>query len=192
MEFRHKKNCHRKFARKNLGENSPTTYFKDLKFETTKKKVNQTNEIKFESGEMIEKFISTDESIINDLKTKLIYGELLDYNLFIDKNFDDLLKRMKEINTQNISKGKNEPKKKSDVEKNEKSDKSYINSQKSKKEIELMKRYEEIGVIIAGDIIYSKSGRENIKYYKNSELFINSEDVKNGKNKEIKDDDGKI
>ena len=192
MEFRHKKNCHRKFARKNLGENSPTTYFKDLKFETTKKKVKQTNEIKFESGEMIEKFISTDESIINDLKTKLIYGELLDYNLFIDKNFDDLLKRMKEINTQNISKGKNEPKKKSDVEKNEKSDKSYINSQKSKKEIELMKRYEEIGVIIAGDIIYSKSGRENIKYYKNSELFINSEDVKNGKNKEIKDDDGKI
>ena len=111
---------------------------------------------------MIEKFISTDESIINDLKTKLIYGELLDYNLFIDKNFDDLLKRMKEINTKNISKGKNEPKKKSDVEKNENSDKSYINSQKSKKEIELVKRYEEIGVIIAGDIIYSKSGRENI------------------------------
>ena len=40
-----------------------------------KKKVEQTNEIKGESGEMIEKFISTDESIINDLKTKLIYGE---------------------------------------------------------------------------------------------------------------------
>ena len=78
------------------------------------------------------------------------------------------------------------------LKKNENSDKSYINSQKSKREIELMKRYEEIGVIIAGDIIYSKSGRENIKYYKNSELFINSEDVKNGKNKEIKDDDGKI
>ena len=177
---------------KKMVTNSPTTYVKDLKFETKEKKLEQTNEIKGESGEMIEKFISTDESIINDLKTKLIYGELLDYNLFIDKNFDDLLKRMEEINSKNISKGKNEPKKKSDVEKNEKSDKSCINSQKSKKETELMKRYEEIGVIIDGDIIYSKSGRENIKYYKNSELFINSEDVKNGKNKEIKDDDGKI
>ena len=62
------------------------------------------NKNKDENGRIIESFISTDINIIKDLKTNLIYGELLNYKYYIKKNFDELLLKMNEIKTNKFPK----------------------------------------------------------------------------------------
>ena len=176
MEFRHEKNGHQKISRKNLGMYSPINFVRDFKFEKEEFKLDN-GIIKGESGQMIESFITPVKSIIRDLKKGLIYGDLLNYKLFIDNNFDDLLNKIKEINSKNETKSDvNKIEKKIEDEKNEKYDKSNNKSEKFRKEKDLLKKYEEMGILFIGDVIHNKASEENIKYYKNSELFIESEE----------------
>ena len=57
----------------------------------------------------------------------------------------------------------------------EKPDKINNNLAKVKEIKDNLKKYEEIGLMIAGDVIYNKASRKDIKYYKNSELVFKPE-----------------
>ena len=88
---------------------------------------------------MAESFISSDENKINQLKTRLIYGDLFNEKLFYNDNFKELFNKMDEIKS--------------------------IESKKSKKENEIKK--EEIG-IKKSDIDKSgkiKKIKDNLKRY---------------------------
>ena len=52
---------------------------------------------KGEDGIVIESLITRDQSIIISLARDFIYGDLLDYRLFIQNNFNELLKKVKVI-----------------------------------------------------------------------------------------------
>ena len=95
MELRHENNCHRKKNQKNSNIKSPIYYI-----DKTEIKSNcylKDNKIQGEDGRLIESFISEDRSQIEDLQSNVIYGELLDINLFIQENFDELIKKKKII-----------------------------------------------------------------------------------------------
>ena len=60
------------------------------------------NNIKIgESGKIIDKYINEDPNIIRKLKLVKIYGDILDYKLFIRKNFNELKIKMDEIRNKN-------------------------------------------------------------------------------------------
>ena len=125
---------------------------------------------------MIESFISPNKEEIKELKTGLIYGDLLDNRLFIQNNFDELLNKMNKIKQQ--IKPNNEDLKTQQnfkVKENEKHDKNKIKSGNDKKIKDLLKKYEELGIMKAGDVEYDKVTRENITFYKPSELVNKSE-----------------
>jgi hypothetical protein len=93
MEFRHE-NTHQKKNHKNGNILSPIYYFdhEGIKFIDYKK----NGENLGEDGKLIESLIDNKENIFS-LQTDIIYGNLLDYNFFIDKNFDKLKIKVKEI-----------------------------------------------------------------------------------------------
>ena len=192
MEFRHEKNTHQKLSGKNIGQLSPLFYVRDLEFKKISLKVTIEDKIieKGESGWMIESFICPVTSKIKELKTGLIYGELLDYKLFTNKNFTELFNKMEEINkkVELKSDDKNKNENKNEDYDNEKSDKSVIKHEKVRKIKDILRKYEEIGFMFAGDVIYSKASRENIKYLKNSDLEFKDE---NSKKEKMKKSDNK-
>ena len=177
MEFRHEKNAHQKFAGKNQGQYSPLYFVRDLKFEFVSCKIKDIE--KGESGWMIESFISTQTEKIKALKKELIYGELLDHNLFTGKNFDKLFLKMNTINQKFKPKDKNiETEKKYKDIKVEKPDKNNIEYVRAKKVKDILKKYEEQGIMMVGDVIFNKKNRDNITYYKYSELVEKPESKK--------------
>ena len=151
MEFRHEKNGYQK----NTDLLSPQFFFRDLKYE--KIEYEEKNTIKEGSGKIIESFISPDTKKLEDLKTKLIYGELLDWHLFTQKNFKDLFSKIDVINLKNKSKDVSNEKEKEKILKMKEKEKMY-------------KRYKELGFYIIGDVVYSKNSMESIRYYEDYEL----------------------
>ena len=151
MEFRHEKNGYQK----NTDLLSPQFFFRDLKYE--KIEYEEKNTIKEGSGKIIESFISPDTKKLEDLKTKLIYGELLDWHLFTQKNFKDLFSKIDVINLKNKSK---------DVSNEIDKEKTLKMKEKEK----MYKRYKELGFYIIGDVVYSKNSMESIRYYEDYEL----------------------
>ena len=92
--FRHENNGHRIRSLKNPNINSPTIYFKR---EGMKKLLySKEGKINGESGQIVESFIGTKEEIYNiDCSRHL--GDILDYNYFIQENFDNLKNKIKEL-----------------------------------------------------------------------------------------------
>ena len=156
MEFRHEKNCHQKFATKNNCQFSPHFYVKDLKFEKIEEK--KGNIVKGESGRLLESFMSSDIIKIEELKKDQIYGELLDPNLYVHKNFDELFAKKEEIKLKNKSNKTNEEDKNVNIKEinNEKSDKNNNEQEKIREISDILKRYEKFGSIIVGDVVYPK------------------------------------
>ena len=102
MEFRHEKNGHMKKSLKNKNEGSPVLYLKEGKIvENIYKKINGKS--KGESGRIIESFIDDDQMKIIELKEVKIFGELLDYKLFVKKDFIELKNKINEIKKKNNS-----------------------------------------------------------------------------------------
>ena len=100
MEFSHEKNGHMKKSLKNKNLVSPILYLKNGKVNTLI--YEEKNNIKIgESGKIIDKYINEDPNIIRELKLVKIYGDILDYKLFIRKNFNELKKKMNEIRKKN-------------------------------------------------------------------------------------------
>ena len=97
MENRHEKNCHTKIGKKKLG-NTPILFCRDCKI---KRIISEKNPKKGESGRIIESFIYDNQLRISKLKTSKKYRCLLDYRYFIDKNFDELKKKVVEIDYEN-------------------------------------------------------------------------------------------
>ena len=156
MEFRHEKNCHQKFATKNNCQFSPHFYVRDLKFEKIEEK--KGNIVKGESGRLLESFMSSDIIKIEELKKDQIYGELLDPNLYVHKNFDELFAKKEEIEKNNKSNKTNEEDKNVNIKENdnEKSDKNNNEQEKIREISDILKRYEKFGSIIVGDVVYPK------------------------------------
>ena len=101
LENRHENNSHQKRHLKSFIVNSPTLYCKDGKV----MEYNYKGKNCGEDGRIIEKFIDEDEYNIYELKKLKIFGELLDYKLFIQKDFKEFHKiRQKIINNNNKSK----------------------------------------------------------------------------------------
>ena len=153
MEFRHEKNGHMKKSLKNKHLHSPILYLKNGKVNTLIYK--ELNNIKIgESGKIIEKCINEDPNIIRELKLVKIYGEILDYKLFIKKDFNELKLKMDEIRNKNKTN-----KELIDFKISLKSDKD----EKTKIEERRIKQLEKQGIIKCGDVYYSKIARELYK-----------------------------
>ena len=180
MEFRHEKNCHQKFAGKNPGQYSPLIFVKDLRFERISLKLK--NGVKGESGWMVESFISVEKEKIKELKTGLIYGDLLDFRLFIQKNFNELFLKMDKIKIESKLGANNIGKSKQTKEKEtEKQDKNKEKLDKAKKIKNLLKKYEKIGIMMTGDVIHKKEIRGTITYYDHSGLVHKPESTSKSK-----------
>ena len=97
--FRHESNSHKKKNLKNKLIESPIYYCDDGEI----KKLIYSNDggLKGEDGVMIESLIIDDQSIIISLAKDFIYGELLDYKLFIGKDFTELISKMNIIREKN-------------------------------------------------------------------------------------------
>jgi len=95
MEFRHENNGHQKKNQKNKRALSPMYYF-------DKEKIKKIEYIKNgkeqgEDGRLIENLIDEDRNVILSLQADIIYGDLLDVNLFIKSDFKELKEKMTEI-----------------------------------------------------------------------------------------------
>ena len=149
MEFRHEKNSHQKKNIRNKFEVSPMYYCDNGEI----KKIiylNEINENIGEDGILVESFIDNDLNTIRILKEKIIFGELLDYNLFIQKDFIIMKNKMNEI-LKNIK--EKEEKKINTFDK----DKDKNKLQEERIENEILKQ---LGIIKIGDIYYSEKIRE--------------------------------
>ena len=166
MEFRHEKNSHQKKNIRNRFEDSPIYYCDNGNI----KKIlyfNEKNKNIGEDGKLVESFINSDPNVIRILKEKKIFGELLDYSLFIQKDFSLLNNKINEIlkinSIETIKKEESETKdnihekyetiiiKEVDLIK----DKNKL--EERIKEIDRLKR---LGTINIGDIYYSEEIRE--------------------------------
>ena len=81
---------------------SPLYYCEDGKLINITKKISLIN--KGEDRNIIESLMTKDHTIIFSLVKDFKYGELLDYNLFIQKNFSELLKKIDEIKQKQLIK----------------------------------------------------------------------------------------
>ena len=166
MEFRHEKNSHQKKNIRNRFEDSPIYYCDNGNI---KKLIyfNEKNQNVREDGKLVESFINSDPNIIRILKDKKIFGELLDYYLFIQKDFSLMNNKINEILKNHSIKTikKDESEKKENI--HEKFETIVI------KEVDLIKdknklterrkeidRLKELGIINIGDIYYSEKIRE--------------------------------
>ena len=92
----HENNSHKKINLNNCYIDSPPLYYCDdgeaieLTEEISKKKFG-------EDGILIECLITKEQDTIISLTRDFIYGELLDFRLFIQKDFTELLKRIDDI-----------------------------------------------------------------------------------------------
>ena len=107
MIFRHELNSYKKKNLKNKLNSSPIYYCDDGEI----KKIPSTkdNGFKDEDGMIIELLIMEDQNKILSLIKDFIYGELLDYKLFIQKDFKELIYKMdniREKNKENINSNK--------------------------------------------------------------------------------------
>ena len=90
LDFKHEKG-HMTRSHKNKFIDSPILYFKIGEIGIIN--YQDKNGIKGESGRLIESFIDEDRNLIKELKLVKIYGEILDYKLFIGKDFQRLKKK---------------------------------------------------------------------------------------------------
>ena len=81
MEFRHENNSHHKKNQKNIHIASPMHYFN--KAEIRKIEYLKDKKIQGVDGRLIEAFIDENRETIFSLQADIIYGDLLDTNLFI-------------------------------------------------------------------------------------------------------------
>ena len=95
MEFRHENNSHHKKNQKNRRIASPIYYFD--KRDTKKIEYLKNNNIQGEDGRLIEAFIDENRENIISLHADIIYGDLLDINLFIQRDFKELKEKMNKI-----------------------------------------------------------------------------------------------
>jgi hypothetical protein len=96
---RHEKNSHQKKNLKNGHLPSPFNYCDNGEKKTIYVKANN-NEFTGEDGVLIETLIGN-QSFIISLAKDFIYGQLLDYRLFIAKDFEELKKQVKIIREKN-------------------------------------------------------------------------------------------
>ena len=99
--LRHENNSHKKKNLNNNGIESPLYYFEDGKVINLKD--NNPDIIKGEDGIVIESLMTKDQKIIISLAKDFIYGELLNYKLFIQKDFSELLNKMNNIKSQKLT-----------------------------------------------------------------------------------------
>ena len=166
MEFRHEKNGHMKKSLKNKNVLSPILYLKDGKVKKfLYEEIN--GEKKGESGKFIEKFIDDNPIVIKELKLVKIFGELLDYKLFIEKDFDKLKLKMNEIKNQNFNNDEL-------IDFQMYLQKSSDKSEKEKK-IELRnrrrKQLEKIGILQFGDVYITKLGKKLLDEQKKKKIY---------------------
>ena len=95
MVLRHENNSHHKKNQKNIDISSPIYYFD--KSEIKQIIYMKNNKIQGENGRLIEAYIDKDREVILSLQTDIIYGELLNINLFKQKDFALLKEKINEI-----------------------------------------------------------------------------------------------
>ena len=94
--LRHEKNSHQKKNQKNRYVNSPIYFCIDGGIESYIYQ-KDNNKCFGEDGIIVESFITKNRKIIISLAKDFIYGELLDINLFVDKNFNSLFSKAQNI-----------------------------------------------------------------------------------------------
>jgi hypothetical protein len=155
FEFRHEKNGHQNRNNKNSKALSPFLFYKDGKIERIQEEAKYDNKyiLKGENGRIIESYLNMDKSVILELKNAPIFGELLDYHFFIEKDFSKLLNKMKEIKSKKIITTINEHNSKCGI-----FDKIKKCTEKNIEELSkaYAEKLEKEGIIAAGDVHYDK------------------------------------
>ena len=106
--LRHENNSHKKKNLNNKFINSPLYYCEDGNAINI---INNISNLKGgEDGIIIESLITRDQKTIISLAKDFIYGELLDYRLFVQKDFSELMNKINSIKQKNSNK---------DIKKNE-------------------------------------------------------------------------
>ncbi len=104
--LRHENNLYKKKNLNNRGIDSPLYYCEDGK------SINIIDiNSKLDKGEdevIIESLITKDDNVIISLAKDFIYGELLDYRLFIQKDFSELMNKINKINPKILSNNPNQ------------------------------------------------------------------------------------
>ena len=168
FEFRLENISHQKKNKKNRNIFSPFLFYRDGKFvkiQEYRKLDNGTIISKGEIGKMVESFITEEKSVINNFKKLHIFGELLDFKYFIEKDFSNLLINMKKIKSKNVKKNKDG--KQSKFEAFDETDDSGMENGKITPEMWDKKLLKE-GIIRIGDIHYTTYEFE--KLLKNSKI----------------------
>ena len=156
--LRHENNSHRKKNNKNKIFPSPLYYCENG---VPVSIINEKFQIyEGEDGIAIESLITRDQTIIISLARDFIYGELLDYRLFIQKDFNELLEKIKLIQdahsnkvfAQNQSINLNPNK---IIEKNEMKDANIIGQINNKRLRELAEQAIREGLLKLGDQFYT-------------------------------------
>ena len=156
FEFRHENNSHQKKNKKNRNSFSPFLFYRDGKFvkiQEYKKLDNGTIISKGECGKMVESFISEEKSVINDFKKLHIFGELLYFDYYTERDFSKLITKRNIIKSLTFT--TNNDRKKSKCEISDKMDNSDEESKTINSEL-WDKKLEKEGTIRIGDIHYTK------------------------------------
>ena len=91
----HENNSHKKKNLNNCYINSPLYYCEDGEVKELIEKISKKKG--GEDGIIVECLITKDQKIIISLARDFIYGELLDFRLFVQKDFTELMKRIDDI-----------------------------------------------------------------------------------------------
>ena len=159
IEFRNQRYSLQNYNYKNYTNFPSLLFYRDGNIEKIQE-IEKSDNNSFITGRVIDSFLSNDKYMIWKLKNFHKFGELLNYEYFVDRDFSKLLKKMNEIA------GKGEIKNELEIElKNVKFDnKGKCKRILNKKIINerYIKQLEEEGIIKIGDIHYTKYEYEKI------------------------------
>ena len=157
MEFRHENNSNQK----NKGIISPIFYFD----EDNIKKIEyiKNGRIQGEDGRLIEAFIDEDRDAILSLQGDIIYGDLLDFALFVQEDFSLLKEKMEKIKNSknkfkdNINGNSNNNESKININKMNSNDKNINEIEDSDNDEKLVENLKRYGFVMLSDEEYKTS-----------------------------------
>ena len=104
FEFRHEKNSHQKRNNENPMDPSCSVFYMDGEYERIKEAKKGNNKKSFgskESYRMLESYLIKDSKVFILLKSIHIFGELLNYEYYIEKDFKKFIQKLDEIKKKN-------------------------------------------------------------------------------------------
>ena len=159
IEIRNQRNSLQKYNYKNYTNFPSLLFYRDGNIEIIQE-IEKSDNNSFITGRIIDSFLSSDKYVIWELKNFHKFGELLNYEYFVDRDFSKLLKKMEEIKRKGDIKNELENELKNVKFDNKGKYKRILNKKLINERYK--KKLEEEGIIKFGDIHYTKYEFEKI------------------------------